>query len=200
MSTTNEPSPPNAVPQYLDLPPTPPVWPKVIGIISIVFASLGLVCGGCGLIVTPFMGQLMGSAAEGHELPPIYQPNIGNMAYAALGLLSALLLLIAGALTISRKPVGRMLHLVYAIVGIPLTIGGLYIQWKLQRETAAWAAQADPANPFAQQFNSPQAGFGNMIGMAFGAVFGLSYPLFLLVWFGLVKRKASDMGTAPEVL
>ncbi len=197
---TNTPSTPQVAPDYIDLPGNPPAWPKVIGIISIVFASLGLVCGGCGLVVTPFMGQMMGGAAEGHELPPIYQPNIGNMVYGAFGLLNALLLLIAGVMTVSRKPVGRPLHLIFAIIGIPLTIIGLFIQWKLQQETAAWAAQADPANPFAQQFLSPQARMGNMIGLIFGGVLGLAYPIFVLIWFGLVKRKGTDMGKAAEVL
>ncbi|MBX3359941.1 MAG: hypothetical protein KF705_00670 [Phycisphaeraceae bacterium] len=187
-------------PDFIDLPADPPVWPKVFGIISIVFGTLGLVCGGCGLAVMPFMGQLMGNVAEGQDLPPAYQPNLATMAYAGVGLLHAILLLIAGAVTVARKPVGRPLHLVYAALGIPLAIGGLFIQWKLQQENIAWAAQADPNNPFAQQFNSPQSRMGNMLGMAFGAAMGLGYPLFLLVWFGLVKRKGSDMGQLPEYL
>ncbi len=183
-----------------DLPGDPPAWPKVIGIISIVFSSLALVCGGCGVAVTPFMGQLMGGISQGHELPPMYQPHIGNMAVAGLGLLNALLLLIAGVMLLKRKPIGRPLHLVNAVLSIPRMVPGLYLQWRLQQETAIWAQQADPANPFAQQFNSPGASMGNTIGLIFGAVIGLSYPLFLLVWFGLVKRKATDMGTLPEYL
>ncbi len=185
------------------MPDDPPAWPKVIGILSIVFSSIGLVCGGCGLAVTPFLGQFilgqfMSGVAQSHDLPPPYQPNLGTMAYGGLGVLNALLLLIAGVMVLKRKPIGRPLHLVCATISIPLTIIGLYLQWRLQQENVAWAQQADPANPFAKQFQSPGASIGNTIGLIFGGVIGLSYPLFLLIWFGLVKRKATDMGKLPE--
>lgn len=187
-------------PESLDLPPDPPSWPKVIGIISIVLGSLGLVCGGCGTIMTPFLPKLMEMGAPGQEVPPVYAGNFPMLGAGVLGILNALLLLIAGAMLIRRRPVARPLHLVYAILALPLVAISLWLQRKMQIDLVAWAQTAPPDNLHAQRALAPGAGLGSMIGLLFGAALGLGYPIFLLVWFGAVKRKASDMGQLPEYL
>jgi hypothetical protein len=33
-----------------------------------------------------------------------------------------------------------------------------------------------------------------------GLVFGMGYPVFLLIWFGLIKKRPEDMGPPPQEL
>src|SRR5262245_11795285 len=54
------PGPPTQPGAYRPYRP-PAAWPKVIGIIAIVLASFGLVCGGCGLLARPLMTSFVQS-------------------------------------------------------------------------------------------------------------------------------------------
>jgi hypothetical protein len=184
----NDAFPPNSgVPE---LPPPLPTWPKVVGIISIGWGSLGIVCGGCGMIMPMIAtGAMKGS---GQELPPAMMPQGPQMVLMAVGLLLAVLLIVAGVATLNRKASGFAMHLGYALVSIPLTLLSLYFSWKQQGELAAWAA-ANPQNPMALQMSNPGQQMGQVVGMVFGGVLGLGYPVFCLIWFGLVK-KVRDMG------
>lgn len=56
-SFPSSPSAPPVNPGQIDFDPEPPSWPKVIGIISIVWGSLGVICNACGLF-----GQMAGDA------------------------------------------------------------------------------------------------------------------------------------------
>lgn len=183
-----------------DLLAEPPMWPKVVGIISIIFASIGLLCGGCGLAMMPAIGKMMASSAQNFELPPIYQFSLVGLGLSLLGIAHAGLLMGAGISTILRKPVGRKLHLIYAGLAFPMVLIGMLYQWKMHVDTTAWAQQADPNNPFAQQALAPGAKIGAIVGFAFGLVLGLSWPIFTLIWFGLVKRDAASMGRSREVV
>jgi hypothetical protein len=33
-----------------------------------------------------------------------------------------------------------------------------------------------------------------------GLVLGMGYPVFLLIWFGLIKKRPEDMGPPPQGL
>ncbi len=180
--------PSNGVPE---LPPPLPAWPKVIGIISIVWGGLGLLCGGCGLLSPALTGMAM--QGSGQELPPAMLPQGPQMVVIALSMLVAVVLIVAGATTVGRKPLGRTLHLVYALLSIPLTAISLWLSMKQQADLAQWASE-NPDNMFAQQMSNPGQKIGQMMGLVFGAAMGFGYPVFCLIWFGLVK-KASDMGS-----
>lgn len=164
-------------------------WPVVIGVISIVWASLGLVCTGCGAGVLAALPSMMQSQGP---LPPSMMMS-GMMALnMGLGLVLAILLLIAGILTLRRNPVGGKLHLVYAVLALPLVAFGIWIQFQQLAAMEQWVAE-NPSSPFAQGHSSA----GNMIGMGFGVVLGGGWPIFLLIWFGVVKNKAGSMGVRP---
>jgi hypothetical protein len=112
-------------PEFLDLPPDPPAWPKVIGIISIVFGSLGIGCMGCsgvGLVIQP---MFMGSAeAQFGPMPDVMKPPLSQIIMMPLGALVAAMLIIAGVLLLKRVAVSRVLHIVYAILNIVMSIAG----------------------------------------------------------------------------
>jgi hypothetical protein len=176
------------------LPPEPAQWPKVVGTISIVWSSIGLLCGVCGIGFLAFMPQMMKSAEQQlGPMPDIMKPNPIQLATSALGFIPAVLLLISGIVTVLRRPVGRPLHLVYAILGLLIGVVGIGYGIKHQLDVMAWA-QANQDNKWAQNAKSPFA----FIGIAFGAVLSFAWPIFCLIWFGLVKRDTRDLAAGPE--
>lgn len=174
----------------------PPGWPKVVGGISIGWAALGLTCAGCGVAGMAFMtsGSLPGM--EG-PLPPPMVPTPLTWIFMLLSFAPPILLLAAGIVTMSRKPVGRPLHLVYAVIAIVMTAVGVWFQLQQQAAMEAWIQQ-NPDSPWAQQQNAPGAQMGQIAGLIVGIIAGFAWPIFCLVWFGLIKTKPEDFtGNAP---
>jgi hypothetical protein len=175
----------------MTMPEEPPAWPKVVGIISIVWASLGLTCGLCGIgwiLYLPTFGKQM--EAQMGPMPPTMTPAPAQMALMAVGMLWAILLLVSGIMTVSRKANGRTLHLVYAVGAILLTLPSLGLQVKQQMDMADWAAK-NPDSKWAQQSKA-----GPAIGLSVGAVMGFAYPIFCLAWFA--PKKHSPDVNAPD--
>ncbi len=172
----------------------PPGWPKVVGIFSILFASLGLVCGGVGLVwmfVGPGMMQSAAGNMEGGMPPSLTTRNTTLLAITMISTIWAVLLLVSGILTIQRKPVARLSHLVWAAGAIVLTVVSIKMQLDMQAEMAQWMKD----NPSAEfTMNAKQGGgAGNLIGLVLGIVLGLSWPTFCFIWFGLIKTKPEQM-------
>jgi len=169
-----------------------PRWPKVVGITSIVLASLFITCTGLGVLsIIVFFPMMQSAAAQqspGATLPPTMQMDALKWASMAYTFVVLVVLLIAEIMLVNRRPAGRTLHLVYACLGVMGAIWGTTMQWQASQQMAAWC-QANPTSPFAQQ-RSP---VGEMIGMVIGIVFGLSWPIFCLIWFGLVKKTHESM-------
>ncbi len=104
-----------------------PGWPKVIGTISIVWASLGLLCGGCGMIFLVAMPTFMKGAVEKlGPMPPPMLPSPEQMVLGGIGFLWAIVLLVAGITTVTRRPIGRPLHLIHGAVAIILGVLAIF--------------------------------------------------------------------------
>lgn len=178
--------------EFTDLPAELPKWPKVVGILSISWGGFWLLCGGCG-IVGAFIGPMMMPPEMKDKMPPttITLPQVVGM---VAGMANAVLLIVAGAMTVGRKRIGRTLHLLYASISIPLLVIGVFQQFQQQAVTQQWLRE-NPDNPVAKQMQA-SAAFGPIIGIAF-ALLILGYVVFLFVWFGAIKRKAEDMGVVP---
>jgi hypothetical protein len=162
-----------------------PGWIKPIGIISIVLGSLG-VLGGCCSTIGSFAGPaLLANLPPENQLPPEAMPTVGTIVLSVLSLLNAVLLLIAGILLLKLKPIARPLHLVYAALAIPLAIAGMFLQLKVQSATVAHQSSMGIAAPPGQEI-------GLFLGLGCGAIFGLAYPIFILVWFGALSKKVPD--------
>ncbi len=171
-----------------ELPPEPPAWPKVVGIISICWGGLGLFCAACGLL-SPFLVKNF-TPAEVGELPPQYTPTPLMMGVTLFGMIMALVCITAGSLSVARNPVTKPMHIIYAVIAILLGMYSMYYQVQMQAGLHQWALD-HPDSPIAQGINGPGQKAGQLFGMLFGAIIGFGYPLFLIIWFGLVKRKAS---------
>ncbi|MCW5777387.1 MAG: hypothetical protein KIS87_13200 [Phycisphaeraceae bacterium] len=169
-----------------------PKWPKVVGIISICWAGLGLFCTGCGLAMIPFWSQMMEPTLEGAPLPPTMVMGPLDWALGAIGLGLTFVLLFAGIATAGRKPVGRTLHLAYGVAALPIVAVNIWNALEKNAAMAQWAADY-PNNPMAQGQTGPGAAFGVAISVAMILLFGLAWPVFCLVWFGLVKRTPESM-------
>lgn len=178
-----------------DLLAEPPRWPKVVGIASIAWASLGMLCGACGVASPALQGLIPKEMTEKWgPMPAAMQQSPMQTAAAGIGIAWALVLLAAGIACVMRRPAARPMHLVYALGSIGLSLWGLSMGLRQMAALNQWAQQ-NPANEWAKMHN-PLMGLV-MIGA--GMVLGLAWPGFCLVWFGAVKRRREDFtGGAAE--
>jgi hypothetical protein len=175
---------------FVDLPG----WPKPVGIISIAWGALGLFCGVLAVGGPALMRSFMQSAQNQMQggLPDVLvNPPASAQAAQFSAVAWAVFLIVCGGMLIARKPVSRLLHIVYAVGAIALTVWGVYEQLQVQIQMQEWI-DANPDSDFARAAGAG-GGAGGMIGLAIGLVIGFAWPLFCLVWFGLVKRKPTDI-------
>ncbi len=176
----------------LDLPTTS--WPKVVGIISIVWGCLGITCMACG-VGGIFIGPaLMPAEMRNQPLPPTMHLTPLQAGLFVVGFIMSLVLLAAGIQTMRRSLSGRTLHLVWAVVSCFSVVVGLYVAWNQQVEMERWLNE----NPDSQFAKGPRVSKGTGMAIA-GALngIGLIWPIFCLVWFGAIKRTQASFGAAP---
>lgn len=173
----------------------PPGWPKAVGITSIVIGAILVGCAGCGVIGSIF-GQAMVPPEMQNQMPPS-QISPGMMIHLSAGVVADIILIVAGGMTLGRKIAGRHLHLAYAGFAIVLFGIGVWLQLQQQAVMQQWASQ-NPDNPTAKAMQGPMGSIGLVIGFAIGGLFGLVYPLFLIIWFGFVKRTQESMTGGVE--
>jgi hypothetical protein len=189
------------------------VWSKVIGIISIVLGALGVVAQGCGIagvVAMPLMAEPMreaakqaaaqggGNAAGAAEMEQQAAMFDAMAQYAplvigsgVLNMICAVLLIVAGIQLLKRRVSGRTLHLAYAglrTVGVLFSLVPGWLMHVAQMEAMQASGVAMP----------PGLGAGFMTGMGvaglvLGAVWGLVYPVFIVVWFmrGKIREQVS---------
>ncbi|MEK6703735.1 MAG: hypothetical protein AABZ53_15855 [Planctomycetota bacterium] len=176
---------------YVDVPQ----WPKAIGIVSIIWAGIGLTCLGCGVIGMTVGQNLMTEEMRAQSPPMTF--GLMQMIVMGLGGVNALLLLVAGIMTLRRMGVGRWLHLAYALASLPLFAVGMWYTLQQQDEQKQWYLE-HPESPGAKMM-SGSGGSLQLLLLVLQIVLSLGYPVFLLIWFGLVKRSTASMtGFADE--
>lgn len=132
-------------------------------------------------------------AQQLQNAPP---PSGLQMGIAALGILVSTMLIVAGSMLIARKPIAAALHLAWAAITLLLTIGNTIVSiGPMQQQMQQIQSQSGAAA-------SPGAMPGMQVGMygslACMALITLAYPIFCLIWFGLVKRGTAEITRAPE--
>lgn len=166
-------------------------WPKTVGIISIAWAGLGLMCGFCGVGWMMFVGKfLAGAEQQFGPAPDVVKPNSAQLIVGVVGMVAPILLLIAGIATLRRKPAGRVLHLTYALVAIILGAAGAALgirqqmaimHWAGENQNDKWVTQGGVGSPF------------GLIILAAVLLMTFAWPLFCMIWFGAVKRDTKDL-------
>jgi hypothetical protein len=166
-----------------------PGWPRHIGTLSIIWVVIGATCAGCGLFGTLAMPQFIQMIPE-EQRAKAAQPPVQPLALVLLAgsLAMAVLLLIAAINTLRRKAIGRTLHLAWAGLTLLLIVVGVVdgvMHWTVVEK---WAQ--DHPNADAAKFMSKQSMVLQTLG--FTAI-RCAWPVFCLVWFGLVKRTPESM-------
>jgi len=151
-----------------------PVWPVVIGVISVVFGALGIICTPIGLV----MNAHSPVGADMREyFPDSYTSFIRADTVVGLGV--SVLLLAAGICLLKRRPVTRGLHTGYAIANICRAVLTAVLMM-----TMVLPAVRDAA---ARGEVEVALTVGIVVGAIGGLLGGMAYPVFLLIWFGRSK-------------
>lgn len=169
----------------------PTSWPKVIGIISMIWGGIGLSCVGCGGALTAFGSALLPPEMRDGPLPPTMGFNIVNVLNLSVGLIFSILLFSAGLTTLRRSMTGRTLHLFWSMGSIAWIPVGLYLAY-YQTQAMKVFLRDNPDSPFAKGGN-PEAGL--MIGIAMTVIFAI-YPIFIFIWFMFIKKTKESFGAA----
>ncbi len=176
-----------------------PKWPKVIGVLSILYAAFGLTCGSIGIAFASFTPSLIEGQLDGDPVPDGMVMHSLDYLYAGVAISLAALLLVAGITAVTHRPMTRMLHLVYAGCSIPLTVLSYLNQTAKQASIQEWAEQY-PNNPIAQSMSPGNMGatIGQTIGLVLLVGLGFGIPMFYLIWFGLLKTKPEQITGGDE--
>jgi hypothetical protein len=185
-------------PNQVEFAERPPAWPLVIGWVSIAWAALGTLCGICGAGSLAIAPSLM--PTDQGPLPPAMQLSPGVMALTAMGTVMGIFLLTCGIMCLRRNAASRGLFLVYSVVALLFVGVSIYIQLQQGATMAKWVAE-NPDSPFAAGYKNPGAVQAQQIvGIVVGVLLGSAFPVFLLIWFGLVKTKPEQFGRAAEIV
>lgn len=168
-------------------PAEPPAWPKVVGIISIVLGSLWSLCGLCGSVWFFAAPAFMKMAEQQFGPPPqVMFPTAAQTGITVLGTFLSVLLLVAGIATVRRRPSGRTLHLVYAPIEIVMSLVGAWLGWQQQTAIQKWV-QENPTDKWAQQQQG--GGAAGIVVLVLMTLIAVGWCVFLIVWFGAMKRR-----------
>lgn len=190
-----------------------PGWPKPIGIISLTLGILAVTCGVLGIGMTfagsALMGSLMGGQLPPGVPPPPMAPPLDAvmLASAFVGFITNLILIAAAAALLRRQPKGRALHLVYALAGIVSAFIGAFAGHHGQQAQAAameaWIADHGHTEIGQQIAQSQQAQAGmqstiQLVTLAVITLITLAWPVFCIIWFGMIKRDPDDITAATD--
>ena len=164
-----------------------PAWHKPIGVIAIVFGSLGML-GGCWGMVAP---QVMGTMAS--KMPPEVAGQVEVMhdfagwtiASSLVGLVVAAALLVAGIGVHRQRRWGVTVARVWAVGKMLLVVATGVLTYQVFQETAARMSQTQGMQAMPGGFMSAMGGATTAVGV----LWGWALPVFLLVWFGRRKIK-----------
>lgn len=181
------------------LPEEPPSrWPKVIGIISLIYAICGLLCA-LGISLSSFLTSFMMSIAGMHvQMPTVL--SITN-AFSGVVLLVLGFVMLSGAIaTLRRKRSGPKTLKVWVIlrltmIAIGLMIAVLTAPAQIQFQQSMLKAQQDKLRESGSKVVIPdrtddQIWHNVIIGIAIGSAVFAAYPLFL--GFYLARQKITD--------
>lgn len=169
-----------------EVPQSPPAWPKVIGVISIVLGSLGILTNLWGAVAPFLMDAMFGSLQNNEDLKATMQVQKDYMVWlvmaALLGLACALLLVIGGAGLCATRRWGHAALKLYIPLRVVGVAGTAILTYVVSIATHQAMANSGSAVPMSSAIV--------VVTVGLGLAWGLALPLFLWIWFSRPKVKA----------
>lgn len=188
-------APPTRAGDFVPLRP-PEGWPTVIGVLSIIFGSLGSLQGFCGLlslilmaVVVPLLPQEM-KDQMGQQMQSSAPYPVPQALVTLLELVGSVMLLVGGIFLVKRRAKAAGVLTAYAVVDLVAnTCGSVLAYFALRAQMAH--LQNDPQM---QQVPSWMLNIMKNMGpvvIPIGWVLVSIWPVFLLLWFRRAKIRAS---------
>lgn len=157
-------------------------WPKVIGVISIVFGAGACLQGVWGFFAPRFIKMAAESMPEAQAAPLAAMQEWGTWitVSSALTILIGLVLFVAGIDLVRRRRRGIKLGRVWAVLKILFGIAGAFVGLAMQQEQFRQISQQTPAI---------NTGVIAVVVLVVVALWTCAYPVFLLIWFSRAKVK-----------
>ncbi len=177
----------------------PPAWPKVVGIISIAWASLGIPCSGCvsimmvggsGFYEWGRQQQIAAKMPDTGPMPAVFHPGGVDMLSSIVWFIGVVVLLVAGIQVLRRRAAGRTIHLAYATISIVGTLIYAVSAVIKSLAIAEWIAH-NPGDPYLKQPGVSFAAYP-ILPIVFSLIL-LVYPIYIVIWFGMMKKRP-DLG------
>ena len=161
-------------------------WPTVVGILSVVFGSMGTLAGFCGGLGSLFMGTMMSTFAKGNaQTQSMVDGMKAIMPYqlisCALTFIPGVILLISGIGTLRRRRWARRVSMLWVVVRLVLGGIGVFVGLRTQQVMQQHMGSM-PSPSWASIFQGPA-------GMVIGLVWVSAYPIFILIWFNRAAIK-----------
>lgn len=173
--------------------PSPPNWPTVLGVLAIIFGTLGAL-GGCMGAMSLLFFQPLGQAVAQHQ-----QPNPFEFVDAWMGwiiglsiatVVVAALLATGGIGLVRRSAWSRGVILAWVAVKMLFVVVQVLVNHEMQKDEFAALAESGVNASGAQWF---LAAIG-VAGVVIGILWGWALPVFMLIWFSRAKVKAQVNG------
>lgn len=171
---------------------TPSKWPTVIGVISIVLASLGLLCGCAGYFQVPLQRWGLKMQSQSGQPDPLAEAQIKiaeqyqmlTIILLTIGMVITLWLLVASIALVRRRRSARGQMIGWAVASILMLAINVVFQVLMFQATADELRQMGEAQSIGRLW------IGVAITAFFVLVFGLALQLFVLIWFS--RRKVRE--------
>ena len=176
----------------LDDVPEEITWPKTVGIVSIVWGSFMMMCNGCGLAGPAMQAwgqrQAVANGQKAMDMPAVMNPNTVETVAYVLSIALGAFLMASGIMLVARKPVARAMHLAFGGVWFVVMVVGL-VNGIMKMSAIAAFFKDNPDHEMAKWMSPATMLLTTVAMVGIGAI----WPVFCLVWFGLVKRTARAM-------
>ena len=169
----------------------PTTWPTVLGVLGIIWASLGLFCGCVGLFQVPLQrwgAEMQASAGQSNALAEAQlrvaeQFQVVMWGLIGVGFVFAIILLMGSINLIRRRRKAKSLLMTWAMASLLMLALNVALQVMMYQATAAELNKAGDQSQIGQLWISA------IIGGVMAIFFGLLPPVFLLIWFARERIK-----------
>ena len=184
-------------PPILTSHPNAPKWPKVIGIIAIIFSVFSFIGALTSFFTKALLRLQMKTAAPTHGTSMedidafLAKWSWFYLLGAGLAMISGAMLLCAGISCLKGKKICRPLYLTYAILTILYAIFALYITFGagMANEQINVMFNIQEGEDISGRPEVLSGKIGGMVGGLVGNIFGMVLPIFILAWFTRSKIK-----------